>query len=298
MAGRSAHVRRISSDVRGPDRRRSSSHGDATARVPAPPSLVGLLLHPHDHSVPPSPMRAPSPSPSPSASAAPAPPAQNAPADAHGPKRLGFLGDILQLPSAGHLASSSHLHSHSHMQHLGLGLGLGASPASASASAASSSQRSGTTPIPSSLLPARSHSRPDSALPRDIREGAHSPAPSSMAAPANQPNKGHTSPSKVCALFYMSYHVLRGCCLRDARSEVRGASGGGLVAVARDGDGACVTCTLRQISVPAVSLVTRSLSLAVLSPPTVRGSLCLGAGVYSNHGGVHVFAKRLTSQLR
>ena len=46
MAGRSAHVRRISSDVRGPDRRRSSSHGDATARVPAPPSLVGLLLGP------------------------------------------------------------------------------------------------------------------------------------------------------------------------------------------------------------------------------------------------------------
>ncbi|TFK78345.1 hypothetical protein K466DRAFT_668467 [Polyporus arcularius HHB13444] len=179
MAGRSAHVRRISTDARGPERRRSSSHGDATPRVPAPPTL----LHPHDHS--PSPMRSPSPSPAPSA--------QNAGSTAgtstsgaadHGPRRLGFLGDILQLPSAGHLvASSSQLHSQLHSSH------LGASPASL----ASSSQRSGATPTPSAFLPARSQSRADSALPRD---GAHSPAPSSMAAQTNQPNKGHASPSK------------------------------------------------------------------------------------------------------
>ncbi|RDX40887.1 hypothetical protein OH76DRAFT_1489912 [Lentinus brumalis] len=53
-------------------------------------------------------MRSPSPSPAPSA--------QNAGSTAgtstsgaadHGPRRLGFLGDILQLPSAGHLDASS-----------------------------------------------------------------------------------------------------------------------------------------------------------------------------------------------
>ncbi|RPD54187.1 HbrB-domain-containing protein [Lentinus tigrinus ALCF2SS1-6] len=185
MAGRSAHVRRISSDFRGPERRRSSSHGDATPRVPAPTTLVGHLLHPHDHTVPPSPMRSPSPSPAPSVQNATP---QGAPTADHGPKRLGFLGDILQLPSAGHLPSASHLHSHAHSSHL----------APSPASVASSAQRSGTTPIPSSLLPARSHSRADSALPRDPREGAHSPVPlQSMASPANQPNKGHTSPSKA-----------------------------------------------------------------------------------------------------
>ncbi|KAI0743175.1 HbrB-like-domain-containing protein [Daedaleopsis nitida] len=56
-------------------------------------------------------------------------------------------------------------------------------------------QRAGTSPlqIPASLLPARAHSRGDSGL-----NGAQSPvSPSSMAAPAGQLNKGHTSPSKA-----------------------------------------------------------------------------------------------------
>ncbi|KAI0702547.1 hypothetical protein C8Q76DRAFT_754763 [Earliella scabrosa] len=170
MAGRSAHVRRVSVEPpRGPDRPRSSSHGDAGSRRPYPAQLSPHHLPPV-HSRSPSPGPPPPPALSTSASAAPGEPSTE-----HVHRRLAFFGDMLQLSSAGLLAAA----------------------ASSPASVASSAQRSATTPIPSSLLPARSHSRADSALPRDSRDGAHSPVPSGpMAAPPAQ-NKGHTSPSKV-----------------------------------------------------------------------------------------------------
>ncbi|EIW62463.1 HbrB-domain-containing protein [Trametes versicolor FP-101664 SS1] len=117
--------------MRTPERRRSSSQGDATPRAPA-------------HTLSHSPASGESP---------------QTQGD-HPTKRLGFFGDIL-LSSAGSISISS------------------------------SAQRS--SPIPHSFLPARTHSRGESALARD---NASSPTPN-MAASAGQPAKGHTSPSKA-----------------------------------------------------------------------------------------------------
>ena len=169
MAGRSAHVRRVSVEPpRGPDRPRSSSHGDAGNRRPYPAQLS-------PHHLPPVHSRSPSPGPPPPALSTSASAAPGEPSTEHVHRRLAFFGDMLQLSSAGLLATA----------------------ASSPASVASSAQRSGTTPIPSSLLLARSHSRADSALPRDSRDGAHSPVPSGPEAAPQAPNEGHTSPSKV-----------------------------------------------------------------------------------------------------
>ncbi|KAI0769576.1 HbrB-like-domain-containing protein [Trametes elegans] len=165
MAGRSAHVRLTSANttatasghqenntpahfqsqsqsdmMRTPERRRSSSQGDATPRAPS-------------HSLAHSPATADSPQTQASGSGT------HLTAE-HPSKRLGFLGDIL-LSSAGSISISS------------------------------SAQRS--SPIPHSLLPARSHSRADPALARD---NTSSPTPT-MANTAGQPAKGHTSPSKA-----------------------------------------------------------------------------------------------------
>ncbi|TBU22983.1 hypothetical protein BD311DRAFT_109425 [Dichomitus squalens] len=266
MAGRSAHVRRISNEPRSPgERRRSSSQGDATPRIPAPATL-GLgaspaptassalgLLHPHSQDIG-TPGRTSSSQPHTPAASTFFQPGQSAntqtnapggnapggqpgtrdgqggaqltgPAGEHGqaaqaigqqqqqqqqqPSRLlGFLGlgDMLQLSSAGLLTTSAAAHipsvptlnanssSHPHLA----AAAHSVLAATSFLSAAVPHHRSATTPIPSSLLPARTHSRGESAIPLDRSQ---SPAPSpSMAAPPAPPSKGHTSPSKVCPL--------------------------------------------------------------------------------------------------
>lgn len=87
----------------------------------------------------------------------------------HPPKRLGFLGEKLGEVLGEKLLSSS--------------------------SGSSSTQRG--TPVAPQLLPARSHSRAESALPFISRETTSSPTPG-MSAPTSGQPKGHTSPSKVC----------------------------------------------------------------------------------------------------
>ncbi|KAI9059108.1 hypothetical protein FKP32DRAFT_1688231 [Trametes sanguinea] len=179
MAGRSAHVRRISASttdeshdaltpsqtqtqahtrgrsalgrMRTPERRRSSSQGDATPRPPPHTTLS------HSHS------------PAPSSSAVDGSPSTHAGAEhgGGGTKRLGFLGEML-LSSAGSISvGGSSFHSHP--------------------------QRS--SPIPHAFLPHRSHSRSDNPA-AALRENTSSPTPT-MAASAAQQQKGHTSPSKA-----------------------------------------------------------------------------------------------------
>ncbi|TBU38496.1 hypothetical protein BD309DRAFT_520753 [Dichomitus squalens] len=268
MAGRSAHVRRISNEPRSPgERRRSSSQGDATPRIPAPAASLGLgpspaptpssglgLLHPHSQDIGTgTPRRTSSSQPHTPAASTFFQPGQsnntqtNAPggqpatrdgqagAQLTGPagehaqatqapgqqqqqqqqpsRLLGFLGlgDMLQLSSAGLLTTSAAAHNHSVPT---LNANSGSHPHLAAAahsvlaatsflSAAVPHHRSATTPIPSSLLPARTHSRGESAIPLDRSQ---SPAPF-MAAPPAPPSKGHTSPSKVCPLSPLLRHV-------------------------------------------------------------------------------------------
>ena len=120
-------------------------------------------------------------------------------------RRLGFLalGDMLQ-SSAGLLATS---HSHSHSpanppSHPHLAAAAHSVLAATSfLAAAAPHYRSTTSPIPSSLLPTRTHSRGEAAVPLDR---AHSPVPPPGPPMATSPppqSKGHTSPSKVCLLF-------------------------------------------------------------------------------------------------
>ncbi|OSC97085.1 hypothetical protein PYCCODRAFT_1428705 [Trametes coccinea BRFM310] len=188
MAGRSAHVRRISATIdhdhdhdhdrdpepsldalvlsqnqtrgrtglgrmRTPERRRSSSQGDATPRPPPHSTLS------HSHS------------PAPSSTAVDGSPSAHAHGAAeHGAtRRLGFLGEML-LPMSSAASAS-----------------LGGS------SAFHPQQRS--SPIPHAFLPHRSHSRSDQAIITG-RENTSSPTPT-MAASAAQQQKGHTSPSKL-----------------------------------------------------------------------------------------------------
>ncbi|KAI1784258.1 HbrB-domain-containing protein [Ganoderma leucocontextum] len=137
MAGRSAHVRRVSTanETRTVGRRRSSSQGDNTPRMP--------------------------------------------------------------VPAGGLLATSSHSAAHptSHSTHLAAAA-HSVLAATSLLAAAAPHHRSVTSPIPPSLLPTRTHSRGEAAVPLDR---AHSPAPPSGPSMATSPppqNKGLTSPSK------------------------------------------------------------------------------------------------------
>lgn len=82
------------------------------------------------------------------------------PPEQHPTKRLGFLGEKLLSANSGTSSSSAR------------------------------------TPIATTLLPTRSHSRAESALPFISRELSSSPTPG-MSASSNQTAKGHSSPSKV-----------------------------------------------------------------------------------------------------
>ena len=248
MAGRSAHVRRTSTpnEARPTARRRSSSQGDNTPRMPAPAGLalgtpvpadgaLGLLHPPTDHthrggsvSQPHSPT-APTFSQSlashanSTAAAIGQAKGDQATGESTGQhqqpsRRLGFLalGDMLQ-SSAGLLATSSHSHSHSHSNpaanppsHPHLAAAAHSVLAATSLLAAAAPHyRAITSPIPSSLLPTRTHSRGEAAVPLDR---AHSPVPPSgppMATSPPPPSKGHTSPSKVCAHLLIRLPVPR-----------------------------------------------------------------------------------------
>ena len=234
MAGRSAHVRRVSTnnEARPTVRRRSSSQGDTTPRLPAPAGLAmgtpvpgggalgllspptedtyrgGSVSQPHSPTAPTFSQSLGSHANSTTAAIGQAKGDQAAgeaqSTGQHQPsRRLGFLalGDMLQ-SSAGLLATSTHSHSHSpasHATHLAAAAHT-VLAATSLLSAAAPHYRSITSPIPSSLLPTRTHSRPDAAPPIDR---AHSPAPPSgapMATSPPPPSKGHTSPSKVCLL--------------------------------------------------------------------------------------------------
>ncbi|KAI0082036.1 HbrB-domain-containing protein [Panus rudis PR-1116 ss-1] len=73
-----------------------------------------------------------------------------------------------------------------------------------SSSAATSNSTLRTSPIAPQLLPTRSHSRVDSSTLNSVpRDSANSPTPGMSASP-NQPNKGHTSPSKSSTRTYDS----------------------------------------------------------------------------------------------